>query len=363
MSAHQASRAVHPSRATRSTSAPNSRAHTIGYSRSSVGCSIRSGPWNARESATTNRWAPTNGSFQGVQCALVTARGWALFIALAVLWGIPYLFIKVAVDELSPAMVVWVRVALGALILLPIVVARGDMKRLSVTDWSWIVVFAFVEIALPFGALSYAEIRLSSSVTAILIAAVPILAAVIGWRIGIDDRISKSRALGLAIGVIGVVTLVGIDIRGDDWLSVAALGITIVGYSFGPIIVATKLSRAPAMAVITMALVVNAIVYAPLAWVTRPLVPVSTEAWWSVIILGVLCTAAAFLVFFALIAEAGPSRTTVITFIAPAVALALGVVILSEPLTWGILVGFPLVIIGSFLATRRAPAVEAEPHP
>ena len=185
----------------------------------------------------------------------------------------------------------------------------------------------------------------------------------VGWRIGIDDRISKSRALGLAIGVIGVVTLVGIDIRGDDWLSVAALGITIVGYSFGPIIVATKLSRAPAMAVITMALVVNAIVYAPLAWVTRPLVPVSTEAWWSVIILGVLCTAAAFLVFFALIAEAGPSRTTVITFIAPAVALALGVVVLSEPLTWGILVGFPLVIIGSFLATRRAPAVEAEPHP
>ena len=223
--------------------------------------------------------------------------------------------------------------------------------------------FAFVEIALPFGALSYAEIRLSSSVTAILIAAVPILSAIIGWRIGIDDRISKSRALGLAIGVIGVVTLVGIDIRGDDWLSVAALGITIVGYSFGPIIVATKLSRAPAMAVITMALVVNAIVYAPLAWVTRPLVPVSAQAWWSVIILGVLCTAAAFLVFFALIAEAGPSRTTVITFIAPAVALALGVVVLSEPLTWGILVGFPLVIIGSFLATRRAPAVEAEPHP
>ncbi len=167
----------------------------------------------------------------------------------------------------------------------------------------------------------------------------------------------------MGIGVIGVVTLVGIDIRGDDWLSVAALGITIVGYSFGPIIVATKLSRAPAMAVITMALVVNAIVYAPLAWVTRPLVPVSAQALWSVIILGVLCTAAAFLVFFALIAEAGPSRTTVITFIAPAVALALGVVVLSEPLTWGILVGFPLVIIGSFLATRRAPAVEAEPHP
>jgi len=299
----------------------------------------------------------------GVQFRLVTLRGWALFIALAVLWGIPYLFIKIAVEDLSPAMVVWVRVALGALILLPIVIARGDIKRLNVTDWSWIVVFAFVEIALPFGALSYAEIRLSSSVTAILIAAVPILSAVIGWRIGIDDRVTKGRALGLAIGVIGVVTLVGIDIRGDDWLSVAALGITIIGYSFGPLIVAMKLSRAPALAVITMALVINSIVYAPLAWISRPAAPVSTQAWWSVIVLGVLCTAAAFIVFFALIAEAGPSRTTVITFIAPAVALLLGVVVLNEALTWGIVVGFPLVILGSFMATRRAPAVEAEPHP
>lgn len=299
----------------------------------------------------------------GVQCALVTARGWALFIALSVLWGIPYLFIKVAVDELSPAMVVWVRVALGALLLLPIVIARGDIKRLNVTDWSWIVVFAIVEIALPFGALSYAEIRLSSSTTAILIAAVPILSAIIGWRIGIDDRITKGRALGLAVGVIGVATLVGIDIRGDDLLSVAALGITIVGYSLGPIIVATKLSRAPALSVITMALVVNTLMYAPFAWVTRPTAPVSAEAWWSVVILGVFCTALAFITFFALIAEAGPSRTTVITFIAPAVALALGVVVLAEPITWGIIVGFPLVIAGSYLATRKAPAVEAEPHP
>jgi drug/metabolite transporter (DMT)-like permease len=293
----------------------------------------------------------------------VTARGWALFVALSVLWGIPYLFIKIAVESLSPAMVVWVRVALGAAILLPIVFARRDIRRLNLTDWSWILIFAVVEIALPFGALSYAEIRLSSSTTAILIAAVPIVAAVIGWRIGIDDRITKSRALGLAIGVIGVATLVGIDIRGDDWISVAALGITIVGYSLGPIIVATKLSRAPALTVITMALFVNVLIYAPFAWVTRPTAPIPAEAWWSVVILGVFCTALAFITFFALIAEAGPSRTTVITFIAPAFALILGVAVLSEPITWGIVVGFPLVIAGSYLATRRAPSMEAEPHP
>ena len=164
----------------------------------------------------------------------MTARGWALFIALAVLWGIPYLFIKIAVDELSPAMVVWARVALGALILLPIVLARGDIKRLNVADWTWIIVFAVVEIALPFGALHYAEIRLSSSTTAILVAAVPILSAIIGWRIGIDDRVTKTRAIGLAIGIAGVIALVGIDIRGDDLLSVAALGITIMATRSAP---------------------------------------------------------------------------------------------------------------------------------
>ena len=293
----------------------------------------------------------------------MTARGWLLFALLSVLWGIPYLFIKIAVATLSPGMVVWVRVALGALILLPIVLARGDIKRLSRTDWVWIVVFAVVEIALPFGALTYAEIRLSSSTTAILIAAVPIVAAVIGWRIGIDDRVTKVRAVGLAIGVVGVVTLVGIDIRGDDLLSVAALSITVIGYALGPIIVAVKLSKAPALTVITMALLINAFLYAPLAWLTRPTVTVPAEAWWSVVALGVFCTALAFITFFALIAEAGPSRTTVITFIAPAVALALGVAILSEPITWGIVVGFPLVVAGSYLATRKAPAIEAEPHP
>jgi len=293
----------------------------------------------------------------------VTVRGWALFITLSVLWGIPYLFIKIAVEDLSPAMIVWIRVALGAALLLPIVLVRRDIRRLTVVDWSWILVFAVVEIALPFGALTYAEIRLSSSTTAILIAAVPIVAAIIGWRIGIDDRVTPGRALGLAIGIVGVATLVGLDIRGDDWLSVAALGITVIGYSLGPIIVATKLSRAPALTVITMALLINALIYAPFAYVTRPTGAVSAEAWWSVVILGVLCTAAAFVVFFALIAEAGPSRTTVITFIAPAVALGLGVVVLSEQLTWGIVLGFPLVILGSYLATRKAPAIEAEPHP
>ena len=170
------------------------------------------------------------------------------------------MFIKVAVTDLSPAMVVWIRVVLGAAILLPIVLARRETRQLSKNAWMWIAIFAVAEIALPFGALTYAEIRLSSSTTAILIAAVPIVSALIAWRFAVDDRITRGRAIGLGIGVIGVATLVGIDIRGDDLFSVAVLAITITGYALGPIIVATKLSQAPAMAVIALALIINSVI-------------------------------------------------------------------------------------------------------
>ena len=142
---------------------------------------------------------------------------------------------------------------------------------------------------------------------------------------------------------------------------------TVVGYALGPIIISTRLAEAPALAVITLALAANTLLYAPIAWVQRPTTPVPASAWWSIVILGVLCTAIAFLIFFALVAEVGPSRMTVITFLNPAVAVFLGVVILSEPITWGLVLGFPLVLLGSYLATRpeRNPAgvIEDTPHP
>ena len=145
-------------------------------------------------------------------------------------------------------------------------------------------------------------------------------------------------------------------------LSVAALSITVLGYALGPIIVDRKLSDAPSMAVIGVSLTVNALIYLPFAILNWPTEPVPATAWWSITALGAVCTAGAFIIFFALIAEVGPTRTTVITYINPGVALLLGVLILHEPLTPGILVGFPLVLAGSYLATRRGPNVESEPH-
>jgi drug/metabolite transporter (DMT)-like permease len=212
-------------------------------------------------------------------------------------------------------------------------------------------------------ALTWAEQRISSSLAALLISTVPLTAAIIARAMGLDSRLSGMRLVGLGVGFAGVAALVGLDVSGGDLLSVAAISITVLGYALGPIIVDRKLSSAPSVAVIAASLTINALIYAPFAWLTWPTEPVPAIAWWSIVALGAVCTAGAFIIFFALIAEVGPARTTVITYVNPGVAVILGVLILGEPLTPGIVIGFPLVLAGSFLATRRAPTMESEPHP
>jgi drug/metabolite transporter (DMT)-like permease len=290
----------------------------------------------------------------------MSKRGAILFLSLGLLWGIPYLLIKVSVEYLSPEVIIFLRVFLAATILLPVVVKRGYLRQLK-GHWKWVFVFAIVEIAFPFGALTFAEIKLSSSMAGLLIAAVPIVSAIFAWRLGIDDRITGNRVLGLAIGIVGVASLVGLDVTGSELFSVALIAITVVGYALGPIIVSQKLSQAPALAVIAMAMVINSVIYAPFAFISRPTESVPMNVWLSVAVLGSVCTALAFILFFSLVAEVGPARTTVITYINPAVAVILGVLVLSEPITLGLVVGFPLILLGSFLATRKGPAFESEP--
>ena len=290
----------------------------------------------------------------------MSRRGVILFLSLGLIWGLPYLLIKVSVEYLSPEVIIFLRVFLAAMILMPVVIKRSYLRQLK-GHWKWVFVFAIVEIAFPFGALTFAEINLSSSMTGLLIAAVPIVSAIFAWRLGIDDRITGNRVLGLAIGIVGVASLVGLDVTGSELLSVALLGITVVGYALGPIIVSQKLSQAPALAAIAMAMVINSVIYAPLAFFSRPTESVPVNVWLAVAVLGAVCTALAFLLFFSLVAEVGPARTTVITYINPAVAVILGVLVLSEPITLGLIIGFPLILLGSFLATRKGPAFESEP--
>jgi drug/metabolite transporter (DMT)-like permease len=292
----------------------------------------------------------------------MSRRGWALFVALGVIWGVPYLFIKVAVDDLSPAAVVFGRTLLAAVLLLPLAAARRQLRSL-LPAWWWLLLFAALEVCAPFVLLTVAEQQISSSLTGLLVAAVPVMQAVFSRMFGLADRLDRRRLGGLLVGMAGVAALVGIDVRGGSLLAAGAVLLAAACYAAGPLVAAVRLTHLPGLAVSAVAMGVSALVYAPFAAVSAPrrLADVGTAAWVAVVVLGVLCSAVAFLVFFALLAEVGPSRTTVITYVNPAVAVLLGVLTLGEPVTPGLLLGFPLVLLGSYLATRRSPSGQVAP--
>ena len=272
---------------------------------------------------------------------------------MAFIWGIPYLFIKIAVGELTPATLVFLRSAIGASLLLPIAVVRKDLAPLR-QQWKWLLVYTFVEVAAPWFFISDAERRISSSLTGLLIAAVPSIGAGLALVTG-GDRLDSRRVVGLALGFLGVAALVGLDVRADDLGAIGQVGLVALGYAIGPMIIERKLRNLPSLGVVAASLGITALVYAPFGVAQLPSTLPSPAVLFAVAVLGVVCTALAFVLFFALITEVGAPRATVITYVNPAVALALGVAFLREPLTIGIAIGFVLIVLGSVLATRRAP--------
>jgi len=291
----------------------------------------------------------------------MTRRGWLLFIALGVLWGMPYLLIRIAVETIDPLVVAGSRTLIGALLLLPVALHRNALAA-AFRNWKWLLAFTLIEISVPWVLLGHAETRLNSSTAGILIAVVPLFAAIIVSRLG-HEKLEGRRLLGLGVGFAGVALLVGLDIHFSDFLAVGATIIVSLCYAIGPIIIDRKLKGVPAIGVITASLILATLIYLPFAPFLLPEAFVA-KAVFSVVGLGVLCTAGAFIVFFALIAEVGPARATVITYVNPAVAMILGAIVLSEPLTIGMAVGFPLVLIGSYLGTTRAaPAPAPAPEP
>jgi drug/metabolite transporter (DMT)-like permease len=282
----------------------------------------------------------------------VTRRGWILFVAMGVIWGIPYLFIKIAVGELSPASLVFLRTATGAALLLPLAFARKDLRAL-LPHWKWIVAYTFVEVAAPWFLLSDAERRISSSLSGLLIALVPSIGAILAWATGADDPLDLRRIAGLGLGFLGVAALVGLDVGTGDIGAVGEVALVALGYALGALIIGRKLQGLPLFGVVASSLALTMVAYAPVGIAQLPPTPPSPQVIFAVLVLGVICTALAFLLFFPLIAEVGAARATVITYVNPAVALALGVGFLGEPLTPGILLGFVLIVLGSVLATRR----------
>jgi len=289
----------------------------------------------------------------------MTRRGILLFAAMSIIWGIPYLLIRVTVAEISPALLVFSRTAIAAALLLPFALLRVDVRSV-LRHWRWIIAFAAIEIAIPWLMLGTAEQTISSSLAGLLVAGVPIVGAAIAVIVGGPDRVGRRQLAGLLIGFAGVAVIAGGDFEAENALALVQIAIVVVCYALGPFILSRRLVDVPSLGVMAISLTLTALLYAPVALVSWPATQPGQDVLASIAILAVVCTAVAFLAFAALIREVGPVRATVITYVNPVVAAVLGVLVLDETLALPMLVGFALAITGSMLATRRPEPPEAE---
>ena len=292
----------------------------------------------------------------------MSRRALLLFALMSIIWGVPYLFIRIAVGEVTPATLVFGRTAIAAAILLPFALARTDLRPV-LARWRWVVAFAVVEIAIPWVALGSAEQHISSSLAGLLIAGVPLVGASIALLTGGADRFGPVGLVGMFIGLLGVVAIVGTEFSATDTTALIQVGIVVVGYALGPAILARRLDGLPTVGIMAVSLTLCAIVFGPIAATQWPTDAPSAQAVIAIVVLATVCTAAAFLIFGALIDEVGPVRSTVITYINPAVAAVLGVLVLRETFTVPMAIGFVLVISGSILAARRRQVSAPEATP
>jgi drug/metabolite transporter (DMT)-like permease len=290
----------------------------------------------------------------------MSRRAWGAFAAVSVLWGLPYLFIKIADDGgMPPLVLAWSRVVLGAAILLTIAWRAGTLPSLRGRA-PWLAAFALAEIAIPFPMIAIGEQHVASSTAAIVIATVPLLIAILSLRFEPTERVAGRRLLGLLVGLAGVAALVGVDVSGDggELLGVGAVLIAACGYATGPLILKRRLADLDPIATMGGCLAIAAAIITPFAAFDLPSAAPTAGAFASVVVLGIFCTAAALVLMAILIDAAGPARASIITYINPVIALALGIAFLGESPGAGSLVGLALILVGSWLSTRSSSSTE-----
>ena len=286
----------------------------------------------------------------------MTARAWWLFAAVSVLWGIPYLFIKLAVEDISPIWIAFGRIVVALAVLLPYAWHKGALRGLG-EHWKALLVYSLVEICLPWPLIGFGEGRVSSGLAAILIAAVPLIVALMALRVDHEERAEGARLVGLIVGFAGVVVLLGLDVAGrpGELLGALAILLAAVGYAAGPMIIKHRFRAIDPLGPVTASMGISALVLAPAAAFSVPAEMPSTQTLLSVLVLGLACSALGFLLFFALIHAVGPGRATVITFVNPVVAVALGIVLLGEGIGLSAAAGLLLILAGSWLSTGGKP--------
>ena len=284
----------------------------------------------------------------------MSPRAWGLFAAVSVLWGIPYAFIKVALRDLSPAELAFMRVAIGFAVLAPYAWRTGALAGLR-SRLPALLSYTVVELVIAWPLIGLGEQHISTSLTACLLATVPLILTLIAWGMG-EERPSPQRIAGLGLGFAGVVALVGpASVRSSQQLlGAAAVLAAATCYAVAPLIVRRHLADLDPVGPVSASFGIAACLLAPAALATAPARLPGANVVAAVAVLGVACSAAAFVAFFRLIAQAGPGRASLITYVLPVVATAIGVVFLGERVGTTAIVGLALILAGARLASARA---------
>jgi len=288
----------------------------------------------------------------------MSRKGLLLFLITGLAWGVPYFFIRIAVEDFSAPTIIFARVVIGAAVLIPLALKRGALIP-ALKAWPWVLVFAALEMVGPWWLITTAEQHITSGLTGLLIATVPFFSVLIAYFFMGDKSVFHPKTvIGLVVGFAGVILLVGIDSIGGHveplWVGAVVLGA--IGYSLAPAIASAKIGDVPTVGVIALSMAIVAVIYAIPALMALPVeiaAGPSINSWMALAVLGVVCSAIAFVVFFELMKEIGAARATLITHMNTLVAILLGTIFLAEPLTTGILLGVPLVLVGSWFAARR----------
>jgi len=284
----------------------------------------------------------------------MSRKGWILFTLVGLLWGVPYLFMKVAVEELSTPMIVFTRLMIGAALLVPLALREGSLKS-ALKYWRYILLYAVLEMVIPWSLITSSQRNLSSGVVALLVATVPIWATLFAHQTGDSTAAHRVRIFGIIIGLIGITLIVGIESISDFGNIRALLQILVAAasYAWAVNMITRKAPGISGIAINGIAMMISSVIFAPFAIANRPETLPSLEVTLSMLGLGVLCSGIAFWVFFVVLDEIGPARASLVVYPNTAVAVVLGIVILREPITLAILIGLPLVLVGSYFASRK----------
>jgi drug/metabolite transporter (DMT)-like permease len=291
----------------------------------------------------------------------MSRKGWLLFSLVGLLWGIPYLFMKVAVEELSTPMIVFSRLLIGAALLIPLAMREGSLRK-ALPYWRYILLYAVLEMVIPWSLITSSQRNLSSGVVALLVATVPIWATLFAHQTGDSTAAHRIRIFGIVIGLIGISLIVGIESISDfgNFGALAQVLIASVSYAWAVNMITRKAPGISGLAINGIAMTISSLIFAPFGFMSKPESMPSLDVTLATLGLGVLCSGMAFWIFFLVLAEIGPARASLVVYPNTAVAVILGIIILSEPITLAILIGLPLVLIGSYFASRR-PATQPIP--